>query len=194
MVDWNLRYLDLAHHIASWSKDPSSQLGAVVVGDKGQILSQGYNGFPRGIADDERLLERETKYPRIVHAEMNCIYNACHNGVSLNGGTMYIHGLPMCDKCAPGIIQVGIKKVFMAWPVDQPEKARRWMDSWAISKEMLTEAEVEFTAYGFKSEDNNWLDSVRINTSNRRELSYKRAEREGRLRGNKSIGSRNYRW
>ena len=55
MTDWEQRYLDLAQHISTWSKDPSRQIGAVVVGDSGQILSIGYNGFPRGINDDERL-------------------------------------------------------------------------------------------------------------------------------------------
>lgn len=169
MTDWTLRYLDLAHHTAQWSKDPSSKLGAVVMGDKGQILSQGYNGFPRGIKDDDRLLNRETKYPRIVHAEMNCIYNACLNGVSLNGGDMYIHGLPVCHNCVPGIIQVGIARVFMAWPVDAPERAAKWIDSWKLSKEMLTESGIEYVAYGYES-SGNWLDTARVAESNVGEL------------------------
>ena len=73
---WQERYLDLAEEISKWSKDPSTQCGAVAVGDKGQILSQGYNGFPRGIHDNIGLLEdKKSKYDRIVHAEMNVIYN-----------------------------------------------------------------------------------------------------------------------
>ena len=169
MTNWHLRYLDLARHLATWSKDPSSQLGAVVIGDKGQILSQGYNGFPRGIEDDERLHDREQKYPRVVHAEMNCIYNACLNGVSLDGGYMYVHGLPVCHNCVPGIIQVGIKRVCMAWPTDQPDKAQKWLESWELSKEMLTEAEVEYHAFGYES-SGNWLDTARAVESNVREL------------------------
>lgn len=170
MTNWTLRYLELARQVGLWSKDPSSQLGAVVVGDKKQILSQGYNGFPRGINDDDRLLDREKKYPRIVHAEMNCIYNACLNGVSLNNGDMYIHGLPVCHNCVPGIIQVGIARVYMAMPVNEPERTKKWNDSWMLSKEMLTEAGVVYQAYGYESGSDSWLDSAGLTESNWREL------------------------
>ena len=72
---WYKRYLKLAKEVATWSKDPNTQVGAVVVGSKGQILSQGYNGFPRGISDlSKRLNDRDTKLSLIVHAEMNAIY------------------------------------------------------------------------------------------------------------------------
>ena len=85
---WDKRYLDVASNIAQWSKDPSSKIGAVAVGDKGQILAQGFNGFPRNIKDwEERLKVRETKYKFMIHAEMNAIYNATYNGVSLDGAT-----------------------------------------------------------------------------------------------------------
>ena len=79
---WDKRYLELARHISEWSKDPSTKIGAIAIGDHGQVLSQGYNGFPRGINDDTfRLTVREVKYKYIVHAEMNAIYNASFNGV-----------------------------------------------------------------------------------------------------------------
>ena len=101
MTSWDKKYIRLAREISSWSKDPSKQIGAVAIGEKGQVLAQGYNGFPRGIEDtDERLNHRQTKYKYVVHAEMNCIYNATYNGVSLNGSTMYIYGLPVCSECA----------------------------------------------------------------------------------------------
>ena len=94
MVDWDKwdrQYMDLAKCIAEWSKDPSTKIGAVAIGDKGQVLSQGYNGFPRGIEDSpERLHIREEKYKYIVHAEMNCIFNASFNGVSL-ARFYYVH-------------------------------------------------------------------------------------------------------
>ena len=113
-MKWDMRYMALAKEVSTWSKDPSTQVGTVAVGSKGQVLSQGYNGFPRGVDDDMSRLEiRETKYKYIVHAEMNCIFNATYNGVSLDGSTMYVYGLPMCSECAKGIIQVGIKKVIM---------------------------------------------------------------------------------
>ena len=92
MDNWDIRYLKLAEQVASWSKDPSSQIGAIAVGRKGEVLSTGYNGFPRHIADDDRYKDREQKYKYIVHAEANCIYNATYNGVSLYNATMYVWG------------------------------------------------------------------------------------------------------
>lgn len=138
---WYIRYLKLAQEVATWSKDPSTQVGAVVVGSKGQILSQGYNGFPRGISDsNKRLNDRDVKLSFIVHAEMNAIYNATYSGVSLDGSTIFIHGLPACSECAKGIIQVGIKRVVVS---KQCIEARpHWNDSWNKSKSMFAEAGV----------------------------------------------------
>ena len=111
---WDQRYIDLAKQISTWSKDPSRKIGAVAVGSKGQILSQGYNGFPRGILDlPERYENREVKYKHVVHAEMNVIYNATFNGVSLDGASLFVYGLPVCNECAKGIIQVGIQRVLI---------------------------------------------------------------------------------
>jgi dCMP deaminase len=136
---WYKRYLKLAKEIATWSKDPNTQVGAVVVGSKGQILSQGYNGFPRGISDlSKRLSDRDVKLSLIVHAEMNAIFNASYSGVSLDGSTIFIHGLPACSECAKGIIQVGIKKVVVS---KQCIEARpHWNESWNKSKAMFAEA------------------------------------------------------
>jgi dCMP deaminase len=140
MNKWTRRYLDIAKEVSTWSKDPSKQIGAVAVGDKGQILSQGYNGFPRGVKDtDNRYNDREEKYKYVVHGEMNCIYNACNSGVSLNGATLYVTGLPVCSECAKGIIQVGIKKVVMEYPKDIPPI---WEKSVQLTKQMFYEAGV----------------------------------------------------
>ena len=140
---WDKRYIELAAHIAEWSKDPSRKIGSVAVGDKGQVLAQGYNGFPRGIADDESTyVNRVTKYERVVHAEMNCIYNATYNGTSLDGATLYIHGLPVCSECAKGIIQVGIKRVVTKEIDDSmPE---RWVQSNKLTKMLFEEAGVQY--------------------------------------------------
>jgi dCMP deaminase len=136
---WYKRYLKLAAEIATWSKDPSTQVGAVVVGSKGQILSQGYNGFPRGISDsNKRLTDRDVKLSLVVHAEMNAIFNASYSGVSLDGATIFIHGLPACSECAKGIIQVGIKKVVVSKQCI--EAKQHWNDSWNKSKAMFAEA------------------------------------------------------
>ncbi len=138
---WNKRYLDMAYLVASWSKDPSSKIGAVAVSPKGQVLSTGYNGFPRNIEDSyDRLHDRELKYKYIVHAEMNAIYNATYNGVSLDGSTLYVSGLPCCNQCALGIIQVGIKRVVMEGDVTND----RWAESWALTKQLFEEAGVEW--------------------------------------------------
>ena len=136
---WYKRYLRLAAEVATWSKDPNTQVGAVVVGSKGQILSQGYNGFPRGISDsNKRLNDRDIKLSFIVHAEMNAIYNATYSGVSLDGSTIFIHGLPACSECAKGIIQVGIKRVIVSKQCI--ENKPHWNDSWNKSKAMFAEA------------------------------------------------------
>lgn len=138
---WNQRYLELAKQVATWSKDPSRQIGAVAIGAKGQVLATGYNGFPRGIADtNERLNNREEKYKYVVHAEMNVIYNATFNGVSLDGADLYVYGLPVCSDCAKGIIQVGIKRVFIMMDGEIPD---HWAESWKRTTEMFNEAGVE---------------------------------------------------
>jgi len=140
-MTWDNRYLDLAENVSSWSKDPSRKIGAVAVGSKGQILSQGYNGFPRGIDDSEEWYnDKETKYTYVVHAEMNVIYNATYNGVSLDGSTLYVTGLPVCSECAKGIIQTGIKRVVMRC-IDVP---KRWNESFALTILMFEEAGIEW--------------------------------------------------
>ncbi|MBC8493342.1 MAG: dCMP deaminase family protein [Candidatus Thioglobus sp.] len=137
---WDKRYLALAAEVATWSKDPSTQVGAVTVGSKKEVLSQGFNGFPRGINDsDERYNNRETKYKLVVHAEMNAIYNATYSGTSLDGATLYVYGLPICSECAKGIIQVGIKKVV----VEKSKELDNWNESVQLSKAMFDEAGVE---------------------------------------------------
>lgn len=134
---WDKRYLNLAYAVSKWSRDPSTQIGAVAVGSKGQVLSQGYNGFPRGIKDtQDRYYDRETKYKLIVHAEQNLIYNATYNGVSLDGSTLYVTGLPVCSECAKGVIQVGIKRVVMPHIDDM----KSWKESWELSSSMFREA------------------------------------------------------
>lgn len=141
-IKWNKRYADLAKQVATWSKDPSRKIGAVAVGSKGQLLAQGYNGFPRGIDDTPaRLLDREEKYKYVVHAEMNVIYNASHSGVSLDGADLFVYGLPICSECAKGIIQVGIKKVYILCEEKVPSI---WYESWYRTKAMFAEAGVEW--------------------------------------------------
>jgi dCMP deaminase len=140
-MKWNRRYINLAKEVSTWSKDPSKQIGAVVIGSKGQVLSQGYNGFPRGVSDNQEDYDnREVKYKMVVHAEMNCIYNASFTGTSLDGATLYIYGLPVCSSCAKGIIQVGIKSVVMLYN-DIPNN---WDEEWFWSKRMFDDVGVHY--------------------------------------------------
>lgn len=140
-LKWDKRYLKLAQEVSTWSKDPSRKIGAVAVGHKGQVLSQGFNGFPRGINDSrDRLEDRETKYKFVVHAEMNVIYNACYNGVSLDGATLYVTGLPVCSNCSLGVVQVGIRRVVMP----KQEIPESWNDSWKLSRRVFYEAGVKW--------------------------------------------------
>lgn len=139
---WTNYFLGMAKYASTLSKDPSTKIGAIAVGSKNQILSTGFNGFSRGIKDtDERLNNRELKYPLIIHAEMNVIYNACLNGTSLDGATLYVYGLPVCQECARGIDQVGIKKVIMQFPKDIPDK---WKESFEKTKLYFREAEITY--------------------------------------------------
>jgi len=136
---WDQVFLRLAKEVASWSKDPSTKVGAVAVGPKRNVLAQGYNGFPRGIFDyAERYNDKPTKYMYVVHAEMNVIYNATYNGVSLDGASLYVYGLPPCSECAKGIIQVGIKEII----TETQGIPKKWEDSWNFSKSMFDEAGV----------------------------------------------------
>jgi dCMP deaminase len=146
-MKWDDRYMSLAKEVSTWSKDPSSKIGAVAIGEKGQVLSQGYNGFPRGIEDTKiRYDNREIKYKYVVHAEMNVIYNATYNGVSLNGATLYVYGLPVCSDCAKGIIQVGIKKVVVPrMKIQDP-----WKESWQRSVQMFDEADVKWSMIDYE--------------------------------------------
>jgi len=151
MSKWDCRYLDLARNVSEWSKD-RTRVGAVVVSEAGQVVAQGYNGFPRGVADTiDRLSDRETKLKYVVHAEMNCIYNACHSGICLRGSSLYVHGLPVCSECAKGVIQVGVKRVVASYDMDKFKSAPHWVESGELSKSMFREAGVECMEFTFSS-------------------------------------------
>jgi dCMP deaminase len=134
---WDKRFLALATHIAGWSKDPSTQVGCVVVGPDREIRSTGFNGFPRGIEDSiARLENRELKYPLICHAEENAIMHAARIGISLKGCTAYVTW-PPCSRCARSLIQAGVDEVVYPAESEIPE---RWGDDFEIATSMMNEA------------------------------------------------------
>ena len=134
---WDRRFLELASHISTWSKDPSTKVGCVVVGEDREIRSTGFNGFPRGIEDDaERLEDRAQKYPLICHAEENAIMHAARIGISLKGNIAYVTW-PPCSRCTRSLIQAGISEVVYPAGTDIPE---RWEEDLEIALGMMEEA------------------------------------------------------
>lgn len=109
-------YMSMARLISQRSKDPNTQVGAVIVSEDDRILSIGYNGFPNGCSDDdfpwEKAAESEydTKYPYVVHAELNAILNFRGDNKALVNSTLYVTLFP-CHECAKAIIQSGIKRI-----------------------------------------------------------------------------------
>lgn len=134
-TDWDARYLDLARHVARWSKDPSTQVGAVVVGRDRRHIAIGYNGFPKGIADDNRLFDRDVKYTLIQHAERNVLDNAVFD---LAGATLIVTLHP-CVECAKSIVSKGISRVVCS-PI--PPGMERWEQQADLAALILNEAGV----------------------------------------------------
>ncbi len=136
---WINSFLLLAQHVAGWSKDPSTKVGAIVVDDEYRILSVGYNGFPRKVEDsEERLCNRETKLKLVVHAEANAIAAAARTGTSLGGATLVVSSLYPCCACAGLIAQAGIIRVITP-KIDN----NRWKESNEAARLIFNEAGVE---------------------------------------------------
>ena len=109
---WDQRFLQMAALVATFSKDPSTKVGCVIANDKNQILSLGFNGFPRGAEDDHRLHDRPTKYKMVIHAEENAVLNSTG---CLEGSTAYLTH-PPCLHCSGVLRQVGINRVVFVEP------------------------------------------------------------------------------
>ena len=146
-MDWDLYFRSIAEAVKNRSKDQRTQIGAVIVGENREIVSTGYNSFPRGINDDvpERQ-ERPEKYYWMEHAERNAIINAALIGVSTKNTTMYLTcGMPCCD-CTRAIINAGIRKVYM-YPGNAGGKGPHWKEMAIRSKAMFEESGVEIVYY-----------------------------------------------
>jgi dCMP deaminase len=132
--------MELAKHVAGWSKDPSSTVGAVIVRPDRTICSVGFNGLPRGVEDHpERLLDRDKKLQYMVHAEANAILSARE---PLNNYSLYVWPFHPCCHCAAAIIQSGIKEVHCP-----DTTVLRWSESFDVAKVMFAEAGVTLTLH-----------------------------------------------
>jgi dCMP deaminase len=142
---WDRRYLGLAKYYASFSKDPSTQVGAVLV-NHNRVVGLGYNGFPEGMDDSpERYLNRELKYKLVVHAEVNACITA---GDKAEGGTLYVWPSfalpPICNECCKVAITAGVSTIVGFVADINDERALRWKDSIAIAKMMCDEAGITY--------------------------------------------------
>ena len=132
---WDKRFIDLAQHIASWSKDPSTQVGAVIADGK-NLIALGYNGFAPAVVDcPERYADRDLKYKMIIHGEVNAMHSAER---SIRGCTLYTWPFMPCPVCAAQVIKRGITRVVAPYS-DNP----RWIQDFEISKMQFREAGVE---------------------------------------------------
>jgi dCMP deaminase len=146
---WTRRWIELAKHVAGWSKDPSTKVGAVIVGTRPGQIAVGYNGFPRGVADtEERLNDRSTKYKLIQHAERNALDNATFD---LFGATLVVTKAP-CSECAKSIIQKGIVRVVC--PPTMPDD--RWVEEANLAAEIMQEVDIWVDYEFFETPEVQW--------------------------------------
>lgn len=139
---WDYRFLNLAEHVAGWSKDPSTKVGAVVADRNNRVVSIGFNGFPVGVQDGtHRLADREQKLSLIVHAEMNAMLFA---NQTLWGCTLFTWPMAPCNRCAGVIIQTGIKRVVA--PIHEPN--HKWAGNIDVTQLLFNEAGVKLELAG----------------------------------------------
>jgi len=140
---WDDRFVTIAHNVATWSKDPGTKVGAVLVIDR-RIIATGYNGFPHQISDSlDRYENRELKLAYTVHAEVNSILNAAKNGARTDGSTLYVT-FPPCVSCSTSVIQAGITQVVCP---DLTTAPQRWIESFKMGNNLLHEAGVKVITY-----------------------------------------------
>ena len=138
-MNWDEYFINIAEQVKLKSKDNNTKIGVVLVGKNNEIVSTGYNSFPRGINDDviERQ-EKPEKYFWFEHAERNCIYNAARIGVSTLGTTMYMTCGISCADCARAIISAGVEKIVLR--SGKGAMSPKWQESAERSNQMFKEA------------------------------------------------------
>jgi dCMP deaminase len=138
-MNWDEYFINIAEQVKLKSKDNNTKIGVVLVGKNNEIVSTGYNSFPRGINDDvaERQ-DKPEKYFWFEHAERNCIYNAARIGVSTLGTTMYMTCGISCADCARAIISAGVEKIVLR--SGKGAMSPKWQESSERSNQMFKEA------------------------------------------------------
>lgn len=135
---WDEKFLKVAALVSTFSKDPSTKVGAVICDQNNRFVSLGYNGFARGVSDSqERLSNRDLKYKLVIHAEQNALLFAQRN---LTGHTLYTWPFPPCSNCSQLIIQSGVARVVAPMPTEDQEE--RWGDSFQLAIETFKEAKI----------------------------------------------------
>lgn len=135
---WDFRFMEVADLVATWSKDPSTKVGCVLVDQNRHIIATGYNGFPRGVDDTkERLTDRSIKYLLVQHAEANAVLQAVG---PIAGATAYVTHRP-CSGCSGMLIQASVKRIVTRPPSDG--FAERFAESFRAADLMLSEAGVD---------------------------------------------------
>lgn len=138
-MNWDIRFLNLAKEVATWSKDPSTRVGSVIVRPDRTVASLGFNGFPMAMEDHQHLYDnREEKYERIIHAEMNAILTLRERA---NGYTCYTFPFLSCHRCFVHIAQAGISRVVA--PKATEDQLTRWGASFAKTKQYAFDTGVE---------------------------------------------------
>jgi len=147
-MSWNKYFIEMLSVIAAKSKDKSTKVGSIITTKEHTIVSTGFNGFPRGVKEDESVSERfdrPLKYKFTEHSERNAIFASARHGIALNGCTIYQSWLP-CTDCARAIIQVGIKKIVVDGRTYLDSRKywdERWFDDMVVSVDMIREADVK---------------------------------------------------
>lgn len=146
------KFISLARHVAEWSKDRSTKVGCVIVGTDNEVLSVGYNGFPRGVDDEiDARHQRPAKYKWTEHAERNAIYNAARTGVRLSGSRIYLPWFP-CMDCARAVVQAGIAEMVC---IEPDWNDPRWAEDFALVPALMKEAGVVIRFFVYEAEVSN---------------------------------------
>jgi dCMP deaminase len=145
-VKWDRRFLQLAQLVSTWSKDPSTKTGAVIVRPDRTVVSVGFNGFPKNMPDEVEWYEnRQEKYSRIVHCEVNALIHAFE---SVKGYTIYTYPFASCDRCAVQLLQAGITR--FVFPSPSSDALSRWGESFTKAKTYIVQSKAFWVEYDSK--------------------------------------------